>query len=91
MSKNVDKEEEMVEEVARLLANSRLSDTVLEIILKSLGMTNILGSMAYLFVSPYLTAFLGESGRDFSNYILLNPSANIDRILDKVKELRAVI
>ena len=81
-----EREKEMVERIARFIANSDIRD-FLKIALKTYGLTNFFGNLGFMFSYPYATGLLGDFGQDFSELMGLNPVNSSQLILKRVEEL----
>ena len=80
------RENELVERVAKFIAKSDIRD-FLKMLISTYGLTNFFGSFGFILAYPYAVGLLGDVGQDFTEFVGLNPVGNSQRILKRVEEL----
>ena len=84
---SAEREKELIEKVARLIVNGGLEDIVGILLEATVPIGDVVGPMSLLVSFPWLPAFFGTTGMDYSILMGLDYRKNGKAILERVKEL----
>lgn len=83
-----EREKELIEKIARYIVDND-AGMISKILLQTYGATNFLGQFGFIYLYPFTSAVLGQSGQEYTELLGMNAMDVTRRIVDRVEELEA--